>query len=662
MKLPAGQPPPIVSSGDGPASTTSTATVASAQMAKDAQLQKLINTWVKIESSQLLSPEESHQALESMQGKIRVNGQALTQSSKPQVTPPQEPIPAKPTAKAIDPNVLLKVPHKPSPVSNPNTATQPSSAANQQLALLTLSTQQGTISILSTQLYDKGSQLLIQQSAEGQWQFQTPSKLLALSAINHQYNELKAVASALKLSALESSLANTLSNQGSNGTTAITPPKSLLDATQVLDVKLIKQAIEQSGQFLEQRLLKASGDNSPQNKPPVTIDLNQRLKQVETQIQKWIDALPIKLNKANASSNSNQMKNHTPPPMQEAKSSHIHSFSASQDSINPKNIKGSGDGLKIPIAANESVITKQVPSPVDNKAWLIKLQLQLFKDWQASSVNTSTAKDTLLNNQALPNTYSHLQNSLSQNIKSVSNLQPPPAVKPLINWFEGMAQQSQSNSSFHDTKTSNLLEWLLAPKAALTDKALPIWPNNLSAQVQVHKLLQNLILQQPQASETQEGPEKILRQLLQVSQSLTRIQHEQVNNRLSMQNQPDNINLNFSVPYMHQQNINWCDLELTQQDSENSQKKQSLGWHLVLRFAQDTEETFAIESYLNSDQLQLTLWAKQQEPLAKLHRHAGMLREKLTQAGFKVDSIQSKQGLPVKSQQQVHQSMVDVHT
>ena len=153
-----------------------------------------------------------------------------------------------------------------------------------------------------------------------------------------------------------------------------------------------------------------------------------------------------------------------------------------------------------------------------------------------------------------------------------------------------------------------------------------------------------------------------MRQLLQVSQSLTRIQHEQVNNRLSMQNQPDNINLNFSVPYMHQQNINWCDLELSQKNAEDTHKKQSLGWHLVLRFAQDTEETFAIESYLNSDQLQLTLWAKQQEPLAKLHRHAGLLREKLTQAGFKVDSIQSKQGLPAKNQQQVHQSMVDVHT
>ena len=661
MKLPSGQPPPTVSSGDGPTSTAKTTAVPSAQMAKDAQLQKLINTWVKVESSQLLSPEESRRALESMQGKIRVNGQPV----KSEATLPQEPTPTKPTAKAIDPSVLLKVPQKVSSPTTNNTPPQPTSASSQSLALITLSTQQGGITILSTQLYDKGSQLLVQQNSEGQWQFQTPNKLMALSAINHQYNELKAVASALKLSALESSLQSTLSSQNSSGTSNVAPPKSLLDATQVLDVKLIKQAIEQSGQFLEQKLLKTSGEALSQNKPTTSIDLNQRLKQVESQIQKWIDALPIKFNKGHALNTSSPVLPHTQTPIQETKGGNIQNLSTSQSTVNLKNIQGSKDGLTIPnpaLATKENTSTSQVPSPIDNKAWLIKLQLQLFKDWQASSVNFSTAKETLLNNQAPTNTYSHLQNSLSQNTKSFSNSQPPPTPKPLINWFEGMALQSQSSASIHDTKTSNLLDWLLAPKAVPTDKALPIWPNNLSAQVQIHKLLQNLILQQPQSSESQEGPEKILRQLLQVSQSLTRIQHEQVNNRLSMQNQPDNINLNFSVPYMHQQNINWCDLELSQQSAEGSHKKQSLGWHLVLRFAQDTEETFAIESYLNSDQLQLTLWAKQQEPLAKLHRHASLLREKLTQVGFKVDSIQSKQGLPAKNQQQVHQSMVDVHT
>ncbi len=171
------------------------------------------------------------------------------------------------------------------------------------------------------------------------------------------------------------------------------------------------------------------------------------------------------------------------------------------------------------------------------------------------------------------------------------------------------------------------------------------------------------MLQVQEGGDTEsEGPEKILRQLLQVSQSLTRIQHEQVNNRLNMQQQPDNLNLNFSVPYMHQQNMHWCDLELSQQADSNSQKKQTLGWHLVLRFAQDSPDSFAIESYLNSDQLQLTLWAQHQAPLAKLHKHASLLREKLTQAGFKVESIQSRQGLPSKNQQQVHQSMIDVHT
>ncbi|MEH6345885.1 MAG: hypothetical protein V7785_12420 [Bermanella sp.] len=652
MKLQPGQPPPVVNSGESPApSQVDKPQAASPEAARLAQLQKLVNTWAKVESSQWLNSDQSRQALENMPGKVTVSGQTQTpaqgqpQANKPVVVSPQGQSSAVITGEVVDSQVPIKVPsNKLATQATPSPAqTLP---PDKQLALITLNTQQGLITILSTRLHDKGSQLLIQQNAQGQWQFQTPARLMSLTAIAHQYNELSVGTASLKFNDPQASV----QSQSSKASLPMEPPKSLLDATQSLDVKLIKQAIEQSGQFFEQKLLKSASAELPQTKPATSIDLNQRLQKVESQIQKWINALPIKLNAKS--------------PNQAPGDSSITAIKVSENQegalkLNPQINKS--------VSAEETQASNtQKNSSNDNKAWLIKLQMQLFKEWQATPKGSQTqAKNQFSSSQDM-GSYSNLKNGLYQNTNL--NIPKTPSqsqslAKPLINWFEGMSQQSSSTDSLNNEKTNNLLEWLLAPKAAPSEKALPVWPSNLSAQVQVHKLLQNIMLQVQEGGDTEsEGPEKILRQLLQVSQSLTRIQHEQVNNRLNMQQQPDNLNLNFSVPYMHQQNMHWCDLELSQQAASDSQKKQSLGWHLVLRFAQDSPDSFAIESYLNSDQLQLTLWAQHQAPLAKLHKHASLLREKLTQAGFKVESIQSKQGLPSKNQQQVHQSMIDVHT
>ena len=240
MKLPSSQPPPTVSSGEGPAPSNSTTSAPSAQMARDAQLQKLINTWVKVESIQVLSPKDSRQALQSMQDNIRVSGQAVPTSAKPKVSSPQGQTPPTSPPKAIDPSELLKVPSKTVNIAtSAQPVTVPKLAPAQQLALLTLSTQLGSMTILSMQPHDKGSQLLVQQSATGQWQFQTPNKLMALTAISHQYNELKAVASALKLNAFGPSQQSPLQPQSATHSTSVSPPQSLLDATKNLDVKLI---------------------------------------------------------------------------------------------------------------------------------------------------------------------------------------------------------------------------------------------------------------------------------------------------------------------------------------------------------------------------------------------------------------------------------------
>jgi len=652
MKLQPGQPPPVVNAGESPApSQIDKPQAASPEAARLAQLQKLVNTWAKVESSQWLNSDQSRQALENMPGKVTVSGQSQTptqgqsQANKPVVVSSQGQSLAATTGEVVDSQVSIKVPAN-------NVAGQASPSATQalpsdkQLALIILNTQQGLITILSTRLHDKGSQLLIQQNALGQWQLQTPARLMSLIAIAHQYNELSVGTTSLKFNDPQANI----QSQNTKASLPMAPPKSLLDATQSLDVKIIKQAIEQSGQFFEQKLLKSAGAELSPSKPSTSIDLNQRLQKVESQIQKWINALPIKLN----SKSPNQVPSN--PSIAIIKSSEDQQGALKLNPQINKNINP-----EKPEASN----TQQTSSN-DNKAWLIKLQMQLFKEWQATPKGAQAQTSSQFSSSQDVSSYSNLKNGLYQN-PAINTVKMPAQTtslaKPLINWFEGMSQQSSSTDSINNTKTNNLLEWLLAPKSAPTEKALPVWPSNLSAQVQVHKLLQNIMLQVQEGSDSQsEGPEKILRQLLQVSQSLTRIQHEQVNNRLNMQQQPDNLNLNFSVPYMHQQNMHWCDLELSQQADSDSQKKQSLGWHLVLRFAQDSPESFAIESYLNSDQLQLTLWAQHQAPLAKLHKHASLLREKLTQAGFKVESIQSKQGLPSKNQQQVHQSMIDVHT
>jgi len=652
MKLQPGQPPPVVNAGESPApSQIDKPQAASPEAARLAQLQKLVNTWAKVESSQWLNSDQSRQALENMPGKVTVSGQPQSptqgqpQANKPVVVSPQGQSSAATTGEVVDSHPPVKVPANKLTIQANPSATQ-AIPSDKQLALITLNTQQGLITILSTRLHDKGRQLLIQQNAQGQWQLQTPASLMSLTAIAHQYNELSVGTTSLKFSDTQANI----QPQNTKVSLPMEPPKSLLDATQTLDVKLIKQAIEQSGQFFEQKLLKSAGVELSQSKASTSIDLNQRLQKVESQIQKWINALPIKLNSKS--------------PNQAPGNSSIAIIKSSEDQQG---------ALKLNPQINKSInpdktetSNSQQTNNNDNKAWLIKLQMQLFKEWQATPKGMQTQSNNQFASSQDINSYSNLKNGLYQNM-SLNTAKTPsqtsPLTKPLINWFEGMSQQSNSADSINNSKTSNLLEWLLAPKAAPSEKALPVWPSNLSAQVQVHKLLQNIMLQVQEGSDTQnEGPEKILRQLLQVSQSLTRIQHEQVNNRLNMQQQPDNLNLNFSVPYMHQQNMHWCDLELSQQAGSDSQKKQTLGWHLVLRFAQDSPDSFAIESYLNSDQLQLTLWAQQQAPLAKLHKHASLLREKLTQAGFKVESIQSKQGLPSKNQQQVHQSMIDVHT
>ena len=541
--------------------------VPSAEMTRQRQLHALINTWAKVEASQLLSPSKTQQALAS-----------LLNSTQPPAASP----------------------HK--------AASEPL-----QLAQIQLKTAAGLIHILSPRLYDKGSLLLISQDAQGRWQLQTSALTprLSLTALSHQYRDLP------------------LSSSSSLPLKAETPlpaPPSMLHSDLPLDVKLVKKALDLSGQFFERNLrqppaatptvptaaLTTQASRQPNtSKNSAPFDIKQGLIKVESQLQEWIKALPVSLNKTTSQ----------PAQLSQAKPSQA----KIADSLGPK--------ASQPNQPNHFSHSSPQAANQDGKAWLIELQSQLFKAWQAQVAHSDGRP----------------QINVPQPIQSGVN---------------SAIQGEHQGALKHDKmKPEQLLAWLLAPKPPASPKALALWPENLSAQQQVHKLLHSMLLSvAEQPASPDDSGDKLLRQLQQVSQSLSRMQGEQINNRLVMQQQPDNLSLNFSLPYLHQHAMHWCELELSQESKSAAHKHQALGWHLVLRFAQGEEGAFAIESHLSGQQLQLTLWAQQREALANLQQHSPLLRHKLTAAGFQVENIQSKRGNPSKNSRQVHQSMIDVHT
>ena len=571
--------------------------VPSAEMVRYGQLQQLMNTWAKVESSQLLDPIKTQQALATL----------------PPATNKQNPATGNPAVEPI------------------KAGTQPL-----QLALIELKTAKGLISILSPKLYDKGTMLLISQNAKGQWQLQTSTRQLSLTALSHQYRDLTIPPNGLKLVDTHQSQLQLTSTQSK----PLPIPQSMLHSDLPLDVKQVKKAMDFSGQFLEKDLRHPRAPATTPEKPTTAFDVKQSLVKVESQLQKWIQALPVNLKKQGSDGQASQ------PP--------IHPVKPEKPLTSP---------------ATEVSGKQQTaqPSSQDGKAWLIQVQKQLFKQWQsqAASITKPSAAQTTTNNGNTKQAPIYTAQATGTRVSNPSPLKANLATS-LINGLDNLAISSAPKQSSKSTaiKPDQLLEWLLAPKLPASPKALSVWPENLSAQQQVQKLLQNMLTGAADnpTSPSNEGTDKLLRQLLQVSQSLSRIQGEQINNRLVMQQQPENLQLNFSLPYLHQQAMHWCEMELSQDNQTDSSDNAILGWHLVLRFAQDTDASFAIESHLSGNQLQLTLWAQQKEALAKLNQHTQLLRHKLTQAGFQVENIQSKRGNPSKNNRQVHQSMIDVHT
>ncbi len=576
-------------------------------LAASVQLKQLKGQLAKVESSQKLEPRQAQAMLEGLKN---------------------------PLPKAILKSLIQSLTSSPAP-SGQAAASQPQQAALLEIHLLKVSLQQNLISLLSTQPHNKGQPVLIQQNTQGQWVLQTPTAQFSLNNIASQFASAAAPMAPLPLKLDLPSFPNTLS-----------PPKGAIQNNSPLNGPMIEQAIKLSGQFLEAALAKqaSAGPQTQPNslansqtkegtilqnqglklsirssaEPKINPNINkpnfaQRFNQVEQQIQKWIQALP------------------TTKPMANAVTPHTDTVA-----IKPITVNKPTDTL-----TTQKATQQQAPSQQDSKAWLSQLQVQLLQ-------------------------------TLKQ-INSASQLKPSPMATLLPN-SQMNAPADTSDKTFMGIKSEQLFYWLTSSKPLQTStlqsdrQDLPLWPRNLSVQGQIHRQLQGLlqaqqnINKQEQGVEAHEGQNKILRQLLQVSQSLMRMQHEQINNKLGQTQQPDTLQLNLSVPYQDAQMLRWCELELKEQTQQEAGKKKTLGWHLVLRFQQNSHESFAIESQLNQYKIQITLWAKEQNQLAKLHKHTELFRQKLITAGFEVASLQSKRGLPQKNQRQIKQSLIDVRT
>jgi len=185
-------------------------------------------------------------------------------------------------------------------------------------------------------------------------------------------------------------------------------------------------------------------------------------------------------------------------------------------------------------------------------------------------------------------------------------------------------------------------------------------PKNLSVQPHLQRLFTQLLGQQSE-SQGQDDSQQ-LRQLLNLTQNLTRLQQDQVLNRNHQVQQPDSPDFQMSLPYLHDKQIQWCEMECHQHEAKPNENKSKRGWHIILRFAQDHSNAFAVEANLVGNQLVLSLWSEQQTRLQQLNQYMDLLKSKVQKAGFVCEQIQSKHGMPAKKQRQIQQGLVDVRT
>lgn len=663
-------------------------------------LSNLNQSWVKVIASETLSPEQSRQAL--LNAAITDKKLSLEQQMSNAVKQGEV------SQSKVDPSNTKQPPINTTTNSAANTTT----AEQKRLTLLTLqpteqllkenlqdnlkanTTQQALIKLLSIETYQPGQLLKVQQDSNGGWALLKPSSSFSLHDLAQQHVGLSS-----KPLSLLSDLAGSNRSVFSQllNTLNIQLPKLPLSSDVLPNAESVKQGVSFSGQFLESNLkslqqlvaqqsqtgqgtqqtsvsnlqlpgqplnllpadlqkalaqasLNASSNQSSMpnvsgspsqasspnqinnpNQPAVTNSasaqgdvskLNAQLKKVEGQIQKWVQQLQ------GSSADSATKKAHQ------------------TNQTQPTNTVQSANAVQTTSNLN-TVVSGPALNQQDMKAWLINTQNQLANQLLTSSVAPSNKSS--YSNQGLANS------------TFTSPLLIPTTSKQNENFIWSVLNSAGSNSDLKASlnKLAPLLTMLLQIKPPAVDGNQPTWPSNLSAQQQLNQVLQT---QLPTMMGADKDLDDALRLLLNLNQQLSRVQSEQIQQRFVMQQNPEMNNMQFSLPYLHQSQVQWCQLEYRQEHASEEQKEVGINWHLILRFAQHEENGFAIESQMLQNRLNITLWAHEQNQLLHLNKSAPILQKRLNQAGFNVDQIQSKHGMPPVKQNAISQSLVDIRT
>jgi hypothetical protein len=608
MKLPSEPALNIKSSSpakptSGDAQVSQSSAPSKSQQALPASIQALINTWAKVESSQTLPDKQNQQVLNQL---------ALLTGNHP-----KGPIADPATQSGISEKLSL---------SNlaQNLSKNEVLSDSLKLVLVKLMSIKGSISILSDRPLTPNSQVLLRQSPEGKLTIHNAQNPTPLNQFRSQF-----IAQNFTLKPIVLIDGSQSSTKESRTRFTFTPiPNVTLQSEVPLAPNILKQALINSGQNLEskiaqllqsqpmttkpsaeqaQSLPQSAQNQTSQNKAGATHNTNNtnntnmqsKITQVEQSIQKWVSQFQQKV--TGSTSTQNQ------PP----------EATSSTNSVAPKIL----DALKNTQNPTSSNSISSDSLKHDHKNWLIQNQNQML---------------TQLSKQLLQRKDSFIPNW--------------PAMQ-----FQG-ASAGSSIKTFQDL--SQWLTLLMMPKASSDNHGDSLWPKPLAVQPQLQQTLSALLNSFNQSNNDSEAA--LLRQLLSITQNLSKLTHDQIQNRfLQTQDTPQ---FQLSLPYLHQNQIQWCDFECKQQPQTNQETEQANGWHLILRFAQQTQYAFAIESHLKQEQLAVTLWANESQQLKHLHQNIPLIKNKLEQAGFKIDSITSKHGAPKPLHQPIQQSLIDVHT
>lgn len=623
------------SSPNGAQNLTNSSSVQASQLSTEQArqlLQQLNNTWAKVQSSQPIKPEDSQQLTHTTER--NTSGRALQ--------------PTEVLKQSID--GLLK-----------QKANQQQGMADIKLTLIKLVTEQGLINLISSKSYPKGADVFITQNSTGNMQLQLPSETFSLVNMAAQLSAGKQPLPPLPLPA----------TWPFNNSLTLPPlPASTLNTQSLPTAQTVQTAVQQSGHFFERHLVQALKGNPPAGtaleqgtvtgtnagRANTIGNINHTFQAIGENIKQWTQQFSERFQASGQSQNqtSHSQNNHTQTPNPSQTQQALNVFSKLQSEFPSSSLHPTNNGTSA-----KQANTQTTPSAIGLNQQAIKAsqvhslsQLNVNTDrpidhGQKDSL-TLSLQHILKQDQKLwlQTGQQQLTQALSQHLMENKEAFVP-------NWSNTLGQIKSP------LDLSNWLTLLVAPKPLKSDHAFNIWPSNLSSQSQIHQTL--TLLMANSANNDQSDVQQALRQLLSLSQSLMKIQHDQLQGRLpSLTSEQQGLQLN--IPYVHQQQLHWAEFEYQSQSNSSDTQNKTTGWHLILRFAQNTQQAFAIESQLKQEQATIVLWATDKDQLQYLHSEIPRLKGKLLAAGFQVENISSKHGAPAKLNQPLQQSLVDIHT